>query len=265
MAFGGQAVHKQFRAVEGRRDTASTPEMWAKTFAASKVITDARMRRMQRRIEWKLIRKYLPHGTRVLDAGCGLGEWVRVMAARGYRATGVDYSPALIARLRAAYPDGSWIEGDLREIPVCAESFDGVISWGVIEHDEAGPAAALKEFHRILVPGGTTIVSVPVDSAAQRRATRFLFPDHSTMAFFQYAMTPDELGEALRSAGFQVLAQGSIPGAAFALMAPSLCVWSRGKGLPGRLLERVGTAFAGQLPSFHLMIYAVGRKPRETA
>lgn len=39
-------------------------------------------------------------GTRVLDVGCGVGRWSRLLAARGARVTGIDLSPTMIAQAR---------------------------------------------------------------------------------------------------------------------------------------------------------------------
>src|SRR5215470_5258763 len=40
----------------------------------------------------------LAPGTRVLDVGCGIGRWSRMLAARGAEVTGVDLSPTMIAQ-----------------------------------------------------------------------------------------------------------------------------------------------------------------------
>src|ERR1700680_267128 len=39
-------------------------------------------------------------GTRVLDVGCGVGRWSRLLAARGADVLGVDLSPTMIAQAR---------------------------------------------------------------------------------------------------------------------------------------------------------------------
>ena len=44
----------------------------------------------------------IPAGATVLDAGCGTGAHARALAAAGYRVTGADASPAMLAQAREA-------------------------------------------------------------------------------------------------------------------------------------------------------------------
>ena len=48
------------------------------------------------------LRRHLPAGGRVLEAGCGIGQWVAILAEDGFRAVGIDRSrPGLAAGRRA--------------------------------------------------------------------------------------------------------------------------------------------------------------------
>ena len=135
-----------------------------------------------------------------------MGQWVQFLKARGYTAAGLDYSEAMIGLLKNAYPATAWHAGAIQAVPLPSASVDAVISWGVIEHDEAGPEAALREFHRILRPGGKLFVTVPIDSAATRRLSQITEgpPDRDGATFYQYFFTPDELAARVAATGFTV-------------------------------------------------------------
>jgi len=71
----------------------------------------------------------LPEGGKVLDLGCGMGEPIgRWLIEQGYRLTGVDSSPSLIARCRKRFPGQEWIVADMRGLDL-ASRFDGIIVW----------------------------------------------------------------------------------------------------------------------------------------
>lgn len=250
-------MYKELR--QAFTDSASTPEAWAKNFAQSKVMTKRRAARMRRHTSWALVKRVFRPGSMILDAGCGFGEWVYLLEKGGYRAAGIDYSPELIERLKQAYPDSTWIEGDIRAIPLPEASVDGVISWGVIEHDEAGPAAALREFHRIVKPGGSIIVTVPHDSEVVRRSSRHQFPPVESMKFFQYFMTERELTDHVAAAGFEPMETAKLREASFALVSPRL--YCRLRGLPFRVANRLASTLFLPFRRYHLMIYCIARKP----
>jgi SAM-dependent methyltransferase len=75
-----------------------------------------------------------PPGGTILDIGCGMGEPVaRYFIERGYRVTGVDSSPALIAMCAARFPAHEWIVADMRALDL-GRRFDGLIAWHSLIH-----------------------------------------------------------------------------------------------------------------------------------
>jgi len=117
------------------------------------------------------VRATLPRlapGARVLEAGTGTGRLAVYLAlVAPVDVTALDLSPESLALGRrlaqSASPlagSVSFVEGDLHEMPFQAGCFDVVLSDSVIEHLH-DPAAALREFHRVLRPQGVVVLSVP--------------------------------------------------------------------------------------------------------
>lgn len=76
----------------------------------------------------------LPPGGTVLDLGCGAGAPMAAdLAGRGLRVTGVDASPALVARFRERLPEHQALVGDLRSVHL-DRRFDGVLLWDSLFH-----------------------------------------------------------------------------------------------------------------------------------
>lgn len=102
-------------------------------------------------------------GKDVLEAGCGIGTDGVRFAAAGARYTGLDFSRSALPLARRRFDfdavPGRFATGSVTELPFAAESFDLVFSHGVIHHIP-GTEVALKEFHRVLRPGGTVLVMV---------------------------------------------------------------------------------------------------------
>ena len=108
-----------------------------------------------------LFLSYLPHGGKIVDAGCGFGKWVIYLTRLGYDMVGIDSSEMAVAKLKD-FDESLQVElGDILNINYPDDSFDAYISMGVVEHFENGPAAALNEAYRVLKPNGLIFVSVP--------------------------------------------------------------------------------------------------------
>ncbi|WP_242910444.1 methyltransferase domain-containing protein [Actinomadura terrae] len=114
-----------------------------------------------------------PPGSRVLEAGCGVGaQTVHLAAASpGADLVAVDVSQASLARARAhvaarlaARPPGGapaarveWVRADLHALPFPDGHFDHVFVCFVLEH-LPDPVRALAALRRVLAPGGTITV-----------------------------------------------------------------------------------------------------------
>ncbi len=96
---------------------------------------------------------------RVLELGCGAGTYVRLLAGLGYWAVGLDYSLPSLGRALASDPGrkGRYVGGETYALPFKAETFDLVVSVGVLQALRA-PERALDEMVRTLRPGGILVV-----------------------------------------------------------------------------------------------------------
>ncbi len=106
-------------------------------------------------------------GDRVLDVACGTGDLTEAIArARPASVIGVDFTEPMLdrARLKATrqrrrpgVPVPEYRPGDAMRLPFGDASFDVVsIAFGIRNVDD--PARALREFRRVLGPGGRVVV-----------------------------------------------------------------------------------------------------------
>ena len=149
---------------------------------------------------------HLPKKGRILEAGCGLGQYVLALRVRGYDVEGVEWAPETVEAVRTRYPDLPIRIGDVTELEVPDGYYSGYISLGVVEHLQKGPEPFLCEAYRVLEPGGVALISVPYCNVLRRFKARLgLYgPRVQGMEFYQYAFTRAEFTSILRSAGFKV-------------------------------------------------------------
>jgi SAM-dependent methyltransferase len=108
-----------------------------------------------------------PEGAELLDVPCGGGRLSRVLAQRGYRVTGVDWSSAFLDHARAADDTGpgrvTWERRDMRDLP-WRDRFDGAFcvgnSFGYL--DDEGNAAFLRAVAAALKPGARFVLETPM-------------------------------------------------------------------------------------------------------
>gem|GEM_PF-715421 len=103
----------------------------------------------------------LAKGSKVLDVGCGRGEFVKLFAEMGYAAEGIDISEVGISYARTQHPDCTFHCGPVEGmLPERKGMYDFVFSSEVIEHlFDVG--TYLEAINRLLKPGGLFIITTP--------------------------------------------------------------------------------------------------------
>ncbi len=99
---------------------------------------------------------------RVLELGVGGGRVTRHLCAIATEVHGIDVSAAMVEHSRAAFPDATIVQRDLRDLSLYEdESFDALVAafnvLDILDHDDR--RLALAGFARVLAPGGLLIMS----------------------------------------------------------------------------------------------------------
>ncbi|HZR81174.1 MAG TPA: class I SAM-dependent methyltransferase [Candidatus Binatia bacterium] len=149
------------------------------------------------------------HAASILDVGCGTGQldadivrelpWARVV--------GCDFSHGMLRHAADRSDRVRWVQGDACRLPFHDARFDAVVSTEAF-HWFPDPAAALAEFHRVLVPCGRILIAHATSPAhwveeLLHAASRLVGEP------FRWP-TQDEMRERVERAGFTVASQEHI-------------------------------------------------------
>ena len=97
-------------------------------------------------------------GTRLLDAGCGAGDFMAAASARGATVTGIDATPEMVAQARRRARGATVDEGDIEMLPYADASFDVVTGFNSFQF-ATDLGRALREAARVTRPGGRVVVA----------------------------------------------------------------------------------------------------------
>jgi len=139
---------------------------------------------------------------RLLDVGCGGGEYLLSMKALGWEVYGCDLSQQKITYTREVLGLENTICATLSELEFPDGYFDTITAWHVIEH-LYDPAGELRDVHRLLRTGGRLVLGTPNPSSFEARFfgrwwIGYEIPRHLIL------FTPDTLSRALKESGFKV-------------------------------------------------------------
>ncbi len=118
--------------------------------------------------ELEKLRRFAVHfrltpGERVLDAGCGSGRLISLIleaVGAGGSLVELDFAPGMIDRARGKTDDDrvTFQVGDVHDLPLPDGDFDKVIALALLPHLDDHDKA-LREFHRVLKPGGLLVIA----------------------------------------------------------------------------------------------------------
>ena len=179
----------------------------------------------------------VPPPARLLDVGCGNGEFLAIARGAGYEVEGIDVSTSAqtLCRERGI----SVRVGDLRSAASFAadERFDVITFWDVVEH-LPDPRSFLDRSRELLGPDGHVLIKTPRTSptsvriaAAMPRLGRPLLQAPSHLQYFQRS----GLARLLRDAGFGI--QHWVDVHAMRAAATGGSVWRRATRLAMRVLR----------------------------
>lgn len=110
-----------------------------------------------------------------LDFGCGIGRLTQALAERFATATGVDISPTMIERAKQAnrHPDRCrYVLNDRDDLTkLNGDQFCFVYTSVVLQHMPARYSTTyMREFARVLAPGGVLVFQIPDHRSLRERA-----------------------------------------------------------------------------------------------
>lgn len=102
----------------------------------------------------------------ILDAGCGSGRNLSLLAPRVGQMVGLDYSEAMLVRARdrlesEKLSNVQLLQGDVTQLPFPADSFDVVVCASVLQYlNDTECERAIQELVRVCKPGGRLVLHV---------------------------------------------------------------------------------------------------------
>jgi SAM-dependent methyltransferase len=138
---------------------------------------------------------------RLLDIGCGFGDFVAAMRTRGWHAEGLDPSRKAVG---AAVGIGLPVRlGTLECVDPAAGRYDAVTMFYVLEH-LPDPIGALRKAYDLLAPAGTLLLRVPDTTPIVRMLSPFGFgASLYDIPYHLYDFSPTVLRKMLLKAGFE--------------------------------------------------------------
>lgn len=112
----------------------------------------------------RFLDRFLPvkkgNGRKVLEIGCGIGAFAKILDERGFKVKAIDISPYIIEKAKKILPQIDFQVLDIEKNTIKNEKFDYIFALEVLEHLR-NPTKVLKKINGMLKDGGILVFSTP--------------------------------------------------------------------------------------------------------
>lgn len=124
---------------------------------------------------------YFQQSKRVLDIGCGRGEFIELLLQQGINAQGIDINEEMVEYCQERGFEVSNIDANQFLSNITEPTYDAIIMAQVIEHLTFNEYSyLLKQIHRVLRPGGFVIIeTINVQSVYAMNNWFYMDPTHT--------------------------------------------------------------------------------------
>jgi 2-polyprenyl-3-methyl-5-hydroxy-6-metoxy-1,4-benzoquinol methylase len=171
--------------------------------ALAGVLGKAVIRNSRQRLSWIPFRA----PGRMLDFGCGAGDFMKRMRDHGWTVEGIDVSPEIARQVRESSGVPVHV-GSLPHPDIGPESFDAIVMWDSLEHVHR-PRRVLEGARESLRAGGLVVIGVPNFGSWSRQHSRdnwygLELPRHLTH------FTARTLAAMVEAEGFRVVSNSQV-------------------------------------------------------
>ena len=136
---------------------------------------------------------------RLLDVGCGFGEFAAFAREQGWQSYATELAPSRVEAARRLLGRDRVFDTDVDGLPDSAGPFDVITAFHVLEHVR-DPLAFLRRLRDLLTPGGWLVVEVPNLGGLRVRLRRKPLANQLHITHFE----PHTLRRALEQSGFTI-------------------------------------------------------------
>ena len=143
----------------------------------------------------------LSNGDKILDVGCGPGQFTKYMTGKGFQVTGIDFSNEMLVTAKKMVPNGNFQQADMRTLSFEDATFDGLlVAYSLIHIPSEHISKTLKGFHKVLKPGGYIEIIAQKGEADKVVDEPFLPSEKMFFNFF----TQERLSKFLEDSRFEI-------------------------------------------------------------